>query len=147
MPVDAVGQANQPAYPTAPTRVPKQEMDGDLFLQLMVVQLQNQDPSSPMDTNEMIAQTSQLASTQATLDMQETMAENSHLQLFSTMQTLLGREASYLNNGVLETGTVRSVTYPAAGGPPSVIIGDYAVPLDAIVSSSVPQSTDPAPAE
>ena len=37
-------------------------MDGDVFLHLLVTQLANQDPSSPMDTNQMISQTTQLAS-------------------------------------------------------------------------------------
>ena len=36
---------------TAPTRVPKQAMDSTVFMDLLVTQLRNQDPSSPMDTN------------------------------------------------------------------------------------------------
>ena len=35
-------------------RTPKQTMDGEMFMKLLVTQLKNQDPSSPMDTNAMI---------------------------------------------------------------------------------------------
>ena len=36
------------------TRAPKQAMDSEVFMSLLVTQLRNQDPSSPMDTNQMI---------------------------------------------------------------------------------------------
>ena len=42
-------------------RDPKQTLDSDVFMQLLVTQLRNQDPSSPMDTNQMISQTTQLS--------------------------------------------------------------------------------------
>jgi len=51
--------ATSAATPAASTA--KQEMDSELFMKLLVTQLRNQDPSSPMDTNEMITQTTQLA--------------------------------------------------------------------------------------
>ncbi|MDF2917484.1 MAG: flagellar hook capping protein, partial [Microbacterium sp.] len=57
-PIGVVG-----ATPTtsAPPPAPKQTLDSEVFLQLLVAQMKNQDPSSPLDTNEMMAQTTQLA--------------------------------------------------------------------------------------
>ena len=34
-------------YTTQPTRVPKQSLDSEVFMNLLVTQLRNQDPSSP----------------------------------------------------------------------------------------------------
>ena len=64
MTIDAISAtASTPSLTTGRTaaRVPKQEMDGELFLKLLVTQLSHQDPSSPMDTNAMISQTTELA--------------------------------------------------------------------------------------
>lgn len=47
---------------TTPPATQKKTLDSEVFLKLLVTQLSNQDPSSPMNTNEMIAQTTQLAS-------------------------------------------------------------------------------------
>ena len=58
-PISPVGSTGLTS--TAPTRVPKQTMDSTVFMDLLVTQLKNQDPSSPMDTNAMIGQTTQLA--------------------------------------------------------------------------------------
>ncbi|MBB5022171.1 flagellar hook assembly protein FlgD [Desulfurispira natronophila] len=40
---------------------PKQEMDKDAFLQLMITQLTNQDPTNPMDNSQMLAQSAQFS--------------------------------------------------------------------------------------
>ena len=52
-----------------------------MFMNLLVTQLQNQDPSSPMDTNQMIAQTTQLAMMEKLTDMTTTSQENFSLQM------------------------------------------------------------------
>lgn len=46
---------------------PKSQLDKDAFMKLLLTELQYQDPTSPMDTEKMLTQTSQLA----TLEMQE----------------------------------------------------------------------------
>ncbi len=62
MPVEPVS-APAPAsmYATKSVRAPKQEYDSELFLGLLVTQLRNQDPSSSMDTGEIVSQTTSLA--------------------------------------------------------------------------------------
>ncbi|MEH1009789.1 flagellar hook capping FlgD N-terminal domain-containing protein [Campylobacter concisus] len=46
---------------------PNSQLDKDAFMKLLLTELQHQDPTSPMDTEKMLTQTSQLAS----VEMQE----------------------------------------------------------------------------
>ncbi|AAT88591.1 flagellar hook assembly protein [Leifsonia xyli subsp. xyli str. CTCB07] len=61
--VNSIASANSTPslYATQPTRQPVQTMGAEQFMHLLVVQLQNQDPTSPMDTAQMVQQTTQLA--------------------------------------------------------------------------------------
>ena len=62
---------------TAPTAAPKQNMDSEVFMKLLVAQLRNQDPSSPMNTNEMMAQQTQMASLEQLTNMSTPRASSS----------------------------------------------------------------------
>lgn len=109
----------------------KQTLDSEVFLQLLVTQLQNQDPSSPMDTNEMIAQSTQLAMMEQLTAMSATSTESFALAMRQTATDLVGREITYLDaEGATRTGVVSSVAFP--GGTPRVTVGDTTVPLDAV---------------
>ncbi|HOI83039.1 MAG TPA: flagellar hook capping FlgD N-terminal domain-containing protein, partial [Campylobacterales bacterium] len=44
---------------------PKAELDSQAFMKLLLVELQYQDPTSPMDTDKMLTQTSQLSALEA----------------------------------------------------------------------------------
>ena len=55
------------ALQTAAGTNPNAQLDKDAFMKLLLTELQYQDPTSPMDTEKMLTQTSQLAS----LEMQE----------------------------------------------------------------------------
>lgn len=76
---------------------PKSQLDKDAFMKLLLTELQYQDPTSPMDTEKMLTQTSQLA----TLEMQENTNQAmkelvSQLKTNSSMYALsaLGKMAS-----------------------------------------------------
>ena len=66
---------------STPAAAPKQGMDQETFLTLLVAQLRNQDPSSPMDTSEMMAQSTQLASMEQLTAMADTTRESFALQM------------------------------------------------------------------
>ena len=51
-------------------------LDKEAFLALLVAQLKNQDPSSPMDTSEMMSQTTQLSTMEQLTAMSETSRES-----------------------------------------------------------------------
>ena len=109
----------------------KQSLDSEVFLQLLVAQLKNQDPSSPMDTNEMIAQSTQLAMMEQLTALSTTANETFALTMRQTAADLVGRQAAYLDaEGVEHRGLVTSVSF--AGATPQVLFGDVSVPLDAV---------------
>ena len=137
MPVDAIGTGPMNAtaqtgmYATGAGRAPKQTMDSEVFLSLLVTQLRNQDPSSPMDTNQMISQTAQLASMQQLTGLAELTTESFSLQMRQAASALLGQQASYTDaDGHEVTGLVTSVSFRT--GLPAITIDGVAVPLDRI---------------
>jgi flagellar basal-body rod modification protein FlgD len=100
-------------------------------MNLLVTQLRNQDPSSPMDTNEMISQTTQLAMMEQMTDLTNTNQENFSLQMRSAAAALLGQTASYADaDGNAVSGVVSAVSY--TGAVPMVTIGGTEVALDAL---------------
>ncbi len=133
MPTDSVPPVGTvtPTYTAPPVRAPKQTMDGEMFMHLLVTQLQNQDPSSPMDTNQMISQTTQLAMMESIATMTTTSEENFSLQMRGVAAALVGQQVSYYGkDGSLITGTASSVSY--AGPVPQVIVDGKEIPLDLV---------------
>lgn len=124
-------------YSTTPVRTPKQTLDSETFMSLLVAQLRNQDPSSPMDTNQMIAQTTQLAMMEKLTALSTTADENFSLQMRTAAAALVGQSVTYTDAaGVSATGLVSAVSY--AGSVPQVTIGTVSVALDAISGVSAP---------
>ncbi|GAB2458141.1 flagellar basal-body rod modification protein FlgD [Conyzicola lurida] len=111
---------------------PKQTMDSEVFMSLLVSQLRNQDPSSPMDTNEMISQTTQLAMMEKITELTETGTENFSLQMRIAASAIVGKQVSYLDSttGLPIKGTADSVSF--TGVVPTVSVGGKDIPLDLI---------------
>ncbi|WP_295011444.1 flagellar hook capping FlgD N-terminal domain-containing protein [uncultured Microbacterium sp.] len=131
------------AAQAAPTPAPrKQTLDGEVFLRLLVTQLTNQDPSSPMDTNAMISQTTQLASMEQLTAMSKTGTEAFALSMRQAATALIGQEVGYTDAaGKAASGVVSKVSF--AGAVPTVTIGSATVALDAI--TGITTRTTPAP--
>jgi len=146
MTVDAVGSVSTAAadsatgaslYSTTPVRTPKQTLDSETFMSLLVAQLRNQDPSSPMDTNQMISQTTQLAMMEKLTALSTTADENFSLQMRTAAAALVGQNVTYTDAaGASVTGIVSAVSY--AGSVPQVTIGTASVALDAISGVTAP---------
>jgi flagellar basal-body rod modification protein FlgD len=121
-------------YAAAATRAPKQTMDGELFMQLLVTQLQNQDPSAPMDTNAMISQTTQLSMMEKLNTMAGTGTDSFNLQMRAAAASLLDSQVSYTGaDGTTVTGKASSVSY-SPGKAPQVTVGNTTVALDQLTS-------------
>jgi flagellar basal-body rod modification protein FlgD len=106
-------------------------MDSEMFMKLLVTQLKNQDPSTPMDTNAMMSQTTQLAMMEQVTAQTTTANENFSLQMRIAASNLVGREVSYTGpDGVEVKGTATSVSFAEA--VPKVSVGGKEVALDLI---------------
>ncbi|MHA6669645.1 flagellar hook assembly protein FlgD [Homoserinimonas sp. A447] len=131
--VDSVVGASQGTYVagSTPTRAPKQTMDSEVFMSLLVAQLRNQDPSSPMDTNQMISQTTQLAMMEKMNELAVTGQEDFSLQMRIAAAAFVGKDVSYTDaTGATITGVASSVSF--AGPVPMVTIDGMEIPLDLI---------------
>ena len=131
MPIDAITATTAGMYTSEVTRTPKQTMDSEMFMSLLVTQLRNQDPGSPMDTNQMISQTTQLAIMEKLTALAMTNEENFSLQMRMAAAALVGEEVSFTRaDGTSGTGTATAVSF--AGSIPAVTVEEESVALDAI---------------
>jgi flagellar basal-body rod modification protein FlgD len=118
---------------TAPANPPKQNLDSEVFMALLVAQLRNQDPSSPMDTNEMMSQQTQLASLEQLTGLTDTSQEQFALTMRMAAMGIVGREVSYTTaDGTVMTGSATGASF--ADAVPSLTVGDSAVSLERILS-------------
>ena len=118
---------------TTPVTAPKQEMDSEVFMALLVAQLRNQDPSSPMDTNDMMAQQTQMASLEQLTNMSSTSSEQFALTMRMAAMNIVGRSVSYTDTaGAVVTGSATSASF--ANSVPTIKVGDADVKLDSILS-------------
>nr|WP_201469897.1 flagellar hook capping FlgD N-terminal domain-containing protein [Microbacterium hydrocarbonoxydans] len=123
----------------------KQTLDGEVFLKLLVTQLTHQDPSNPMDTNEMISQTTQLAMMEQLTTLTENGTEAFALNMRQAATALIGQEAGYKDaDGKTVTGIVTKVSFD--GPVPQVTIGDKTVSLDAITGVATRTASAQTPA-
>lgn len=135
-PVTAAGEATQ----ASAVRTPSQTMDANVFMSLLVTQLKNQNPSAPMDTNQMMSQTLQLSMMEKMTELTTNSKEGFSLQMRTAAAQLIGHSVGYtLADGTTGTGVASSVSY--SGSVPSVTIGDLSVPLDSITGLTAPAAS------
>jgi flagellar basal-body rod modification protein FlgD len=105
----------------------------DAFLKLLVAQMQNQDPTSPQDSGQMMAQLasfSQVSQLQSVVSSQQAMALQ---QDFTGAVSLIGKSVTYTDaKGNSQTGTVSSVKTDPSGS--LLQIGNDSVHTGAILS-------------
>ena len=127
-------------YSTPATRTPTQAFDSQMFLKLLVTQLQNQDPSSPMDSTQMISQTSQLASMQQLTNLNSATTNSYNLQMRSAAANVLGKTVSWTDAaGAAHTGLATAVSF--SGSTPSVTVGSDTVALTDLTGISTTTSS------
>lgn len=99
----------------------------DAFMKLLVAQMKNQDPLSPMDNQDFIAQTSQFTMVQ---EMQKLNIENSQSKAFSLLGKYVSAKVSGNDTGITE-GTVDSVTI--SGDNVLLEVGEYLIKPESII--------------
>jgi len=114
---------------TSTTPAANQEYNSQLFLKLLVTQLANQDPSSPMDSTQMVSQTAQLASMEQMTSLNSTSTSTYQTQMQATATSMLGRTVSWTDSGgVAQSGTVSAVAFSSTGTP-QLTVGSTTVGL------------------
>jgi len=79
-------------------RTPSPELGKDEFLQILMTQLQNQDPLNPMDDREFVAQMATFSSLEQMINMSDSIQSlTDHLTLPPAVQYshMIGKEVSY----------------------------------------------------
>ena len=107
MAVEAVSNSNYTGSSAAASAADQATVDYDTFLQLLVAEMQNQDPTEPMDSTEYISQLASFSQVEQTIQtnarLEELLASNSVSQAGS----LIGRTVTS-NDGTV-TGVVEQV--------------------------------------
>lgn len=122
---------------TATAAVNRGALDKDAFLELLVASLKYQDPSSPMDTSELMAQTTQLSMMEALAELTDLTRQSFALQQRASATGLVGRPVTYADGSTTRTGLVSAVDL--SGATPTLTVGGATVALadvTAIATSS-----------
>jgi len=108
------------------------ELDGEAFLKLLVVQLQNQDPLNPMDNQQFITQMAQLTSLEELQSLNNTASSASATGQLGLAASLIGRNVEWTDaTGNLQRGTVQEAAHSATGT--DLLINDTRVALSTVV--------------
>ena len=129
IPISYLTSDHSPA--TSSTDTNNGQLDDQGFLQLLIAQLDNQDPSSPTDSTTILTQTTQLAQMQTLEEQITTARESFALQMREAAAAFVGRQASWTDaDGNTQSGVVSSVDF--SGSVPLLHVGDTDVALDAV---------------
>lgn len=102
------------------------ELGKDDFLQLLVTQLQHQDPLAPMEDKEFIAQMAQFTSLEQMKNM------NNAVQI-TQATSYIGKQVSWADSqGTEQTGIVTAIRI--VNSEPKVMIGEESIELKKIMS-------------
>lgn len=101
------------------------------FLQLLVAQLQYQDPTNPVDTSSFMNQTAMLSQVQTMNSMSTTLTSLVASQQAQAATSMIGKNITYVDaSGATGNGTVSGATLGTAGA--SVKVGNLTIPLTSI---------------
>jgi len=116
------------------------QLSSQAFLQLLVAQLQYQDPSKPVDTSSFMTETATLTQVQTMEQNAQASTEMLAAQRAQTASSLVGHTVSYTaSDGSTQTGYVSAATISSAN--PTLQIGTSQVGLSQIqqvLASSTP---------
>jgi flagellar basal-body rod modification protein FlgD len=155
IPISAVREAANAGSRVGLTTERGDDLDRDDFLQLLVAQLRYQNPLSPSDPNQFMAQTAQFTMVEKITALSADATAQRALTESLTATGLLGKEIDWVDlDGVEHTGVVSGTHFGSAGI--TLQVGDTEVPLErvsgarpatATTATTTPPATEPAPAD
>ena len=123
----ASGLSSLNATAATPTTNPKSKLKVEDFINLMVTQLQNQDPTSPASNSELLQQMSQIGQLQSQDDLQSSLKT-------LVLQNNIGSAAGMIGKGVEGTDATTGETLSGKVKGVSVAGGSVMLKLDSGVS-------------
>jgi flagellar basal-body rod modification protein FlgD len=117
------------------------QMGSDTFLKLLVAEMKYQDPSNPMSSSDMMAQTATLTQTQALQTIAEQNKQQLALQRSLSAGALVGHQVSYTaTDGSTQTGVVSAVRISAVDNTSQAVIGGEDIDVARITEVGLPTS-------
>jgi flagellar basal-body rod modification protein FlgD len=102
--------------PSVPVVTPTDGISSQDFLQLLVAELKNQDPTSPMDQKEFMGQLAQINTVQQLSTLNTTMTDYLTFQVTSEAISMIGRKVEAAPAGKDPiSGTVQEVSFGKSG--------------------------------
>jgi flagellar basal-body rod modification protein FlgD len=127
--------------PKTTAKLPKNTLDDNSFMNLLVAQLTNQNPLQPSDPNSFLQQTATMTMVQKLEQMATDSTANTQAQQSLTATTMVGKQVTWNDaDGHPLSGVVSSAKLGSAGATLVVGTGNSAtnVPLNQVVSVSNP---------
>ncbi|MEM6314545.1 MAG: flagellar hook capping FlgD N-terminal domain-containing protein [Planctomycetota bacterium] len=107
----ASGLAASPSPTAGPTQInsDSKSLSAEDFINIMVTQLQNQDPLEPTDNTALLQQMSQIGQLQSQTELQDSLATMTLQQSIGSAGQLIGKTVTGLGETKEVTGVVNSV--------------------------------------
>lgn len=123
--------ANNSTYNNSKTSVQKNILGKDDFLRILTTQLSHQDPSSPLQDKDFIAQMATFSSLEQMTNLNNSFDKFANLQM-SQYAGSIGKEISWTPEGATspETGVVNGVS--SQDGNYFYMVGDDKVPMEQV---------------
>ena len=107
----------------------------DNFLQMLITQLQNQDPMNPTDSNQILQQISEIRNIQSTSDLTTSLNSVALGQSLTTASSLIGKQVQGLAaDGTKVSGPVDSVS--VSNNAAELNIGSQTLSLSSVTAVS-----------
>ena len=107
--------------------------DHDMFLQLLVAQLQYQDPMNPTDSTEFMSQNAQFTALSKMQEVADGMNQLLAVQMSFGAAGMIGRQVSWVDaSGVTQTGVATGVSFPPTG--PVLTVNGTDVPVASVTA-------------
>jgi flagellar basal-body rod modification protein FlgD len=130
-PINDILQASGAAPTPSAARKTGGELGKDDFMKLLVAQLRYQDPSSPADPSQFMAQTAQFTMLEKLTNLDDAQQQLVTAQMQFGASNLVGKTVSYTGaDGKQATGVVSAVTF--TGSNPTLKVGNTDVPLSSV---------------
>jgi flagellar basal-body rod modification protein FlgD len=149
-PISSIVANASPSGPPDPTAtstatpIDRTQLSSRAFLQLLIAQLQYQDPTKPVDTSALMSQTATLNQIQTMQQLSVASTAQTLAQQQQTATNMVGHNVSYTDSaGATVTGYVSAATL--TGPSPTLTVGDQTVALAQIKQVLASTASTPAP--